>query len=38
MEFNEILINLRKQNGWSQEELGEKVNVSRQTVSIMLRH
>lgn len=33
MEFNEILINLRKQNGWSQEELGEKVNVSRQTVS-----
>lgn len=33
MKFNEKLIELRKQKGWSQEELGDKLNVSRQTVS-----
>ena len=33
MRFNENLLNLRKQKGWSQEELGYKLNVSRQTVS-----
>lgn len=33
MKFNEILLELRKQKGWSQEELGEKINVSRQTIS-----
>ena len=27
------IINLRKKNGWSQEELAEKMNVSRQAVS-----
>lgn len=27
------ILNLRKQNGWSQEELAEKLNVSRQSVS-----
>lgn len=27
------IINLRKKNGWSQEELAEKLNVSRQAVS-----
>ena len=27
------LIRLRKKNGWSQEELAEKTNVSRQAVS-----
>ena len=27
------IIRLRKKNGWSQEELAEKVNVSRQAVS-----
>ncbi|MDO4545539.1 MAG: helix-turn-helix transcriptional regulator, partial [Bacillota bacterium] len=29
----EKIINLRKKNGWSQEELAEKLNVSRQSVS-----
>lgn len=29
----EKIIALRKKNGWSQEELAEKVNVSRQSVS-----
>ena len=29
----EKIITLRKKNGWSQEELAEKVNVSRQSVS-----
>lgn len=27
------ILNLRKQNGWSQEELAEKLNVSRQSIS-----
>lgn len=33
MEFNEKLMKLRKQQGLSQEELGYKLNVTRQTVS-----
>lgn len=33
MEFQEKLMFLRKERGWSQEELGEKVSVTRQTVS-----
>lgn len=33
MEFNEKLIALRKEKGLSQESLGEKLNVARQTVS-----
>lgn len=33
MNFNEKLINLRKNQGLSQEELGLSLNVSRQTVS-----
>lgn len=33
MKFSEILQNLRKQQGLSQEELGEKLNVTRQTIS-----
>lgn len=33
MAFNDKLIELRKARGWSQEQLGETVNVSRQTVS-----
>lgn len=33
MNFNEKLINLRKEKGLSQEALGEKLNVARQTVS-----
>lgn len=33
MKFNEKLIELRKQKGLSQEELGYKLNVTRQTVS-----
>ena len=33
MKFNERLLDLRKKNGWSQEELGYKLDVSRQTVS-----
>lgn len=27
------IIELRKRNGWSQEELAEKLNVSRQSIS-----
>lgn len=27
------IITLRKKNGWSQEELAEKLNVSRQSIS-----
>lgn len=33
MKFNEKLLDLRKQKGWSQEELGNELNVSRQTIS-----
>ena len=33
MKFNERLLNLRKKNGWSQEELGYKIGVSRQSIS-----
>ncbi len=33
MIFADKLMNLRKKNGWSQEELAEKLNVSRQTIS-----
>lgn len=33
MEFHEKLMQLRKARGWSQEELGERLDVTRQTVS-----
>lgn len=33
MQFSEKLIALRKKNGWSQEELAEKLDVSRQAIS-----
>ena len=33
MEFNNKLYELRKQKGFSQEELGNRLNVSRQTIS-----
>lgn len=33
MIFADKMIELRKQNGWSQEELAAKLNVSRQSVS-----
>lgn len=33
MKFNEKLMELRKQKGWSQEELGNRLNVTRQTIS-----
>ena len=33
MNFNEKLIELRKSKGLSQDELGEKIGVSRQTIS-----
>lgn len=33
MTFSERLMQLRKQRGWSQEQLGEQLHVTRQTVS-----
>ena len=33
MKMSDKIIKLRKINGWSQEELGEKLNVSRQAIS-----
>ena len=33
MKFSEKLMNLRKQKGMSQEELADKLNVTRQTIS-----
>ena len=33
MTFSEKIINLRKAHGWSQEDLAEKLNVSRQAIS-----
>ncbi|MCO7109337.1 helix-turn-helix domain-containing protein [Gemmiger formicilis] len=33
MTFSDKLIALRKKAGWSQEELAERLNVSRQSVS-----
>lgn len=33
MKLSDKIIKLRKINGWSQEELGEKLNVSRQAIS-----
>ena len=33
MKFNDKLLDLRKKKGWSQEELGYKLDVSRQTIS-----
>ena len=33
MKFSERLIELRKSKGWSQEELGDRLDVTRQTVS-----
>ena len=33
MEFNNKLYNLRKQKGLSQEEIANRLNVSRQTIS-----
>ena len=33
MSIGKNILNLRKKNGLSQEQLGEKVNVTRQTIS-----
>lgn len=33
MNLAEKIISLRKQNGWSQEELAERLGISRQAVS-----
>jgi DNA-binding XRE family transcriptional regulator len=33
MKLSDKLVKLRKRNGWSQENLAEKLNVSRQAVS-----
>jgi len=33
MKFNDKLLDLRKKAGLSQEELGDKIDVSRQTIS-----
>ena len=34
MSLGENILNLRKKNGLSQEQLGEKTNVTRQTISM----
>ncbi|MGN0336182.1 MAG: helix-turn-helix transcriptional regulator [Lachnospiraceae bacterium] len=33
MKLTDKLVKLRKTNGWSQEDLAEKLNVSRQAIS-----
>jgi len=33
MKFEDKIIELRKERGWSQEELGNKLDTSRQTIS-----
>ena len=33
MTLSEKIMNLRKKNGWSQEELSERLDISRQSVS-----
>ena len=33
MTLSDKIIKLRKENGWSQEELAERLNVSRQAIS-----
>lgn len=33
MNFNQKIAQLRNDNNWSQEELAEKLNVSRQSIS-----
>ena len=33
MKLSDKIINLRKTNGWSQEDLAERLNVSRQAIS-----
>lgn len=33
MDFQTKLIELRKQKGWSQEQLGDMIGVTRQTIS-----
>ncbi len=33
MTLSEKIMNLRKKNGWSQEELAERLDISRQSVS-----
>lgn len=33
MTLSEKIISLRKKNGWSQEELAERLDISRQSVS-----
>ena len=33
MKLGEKILELRKKNGFSQEQLGEKINVTRQTIS-----
>lgn len=33
MKLSEKIVRLRKINGWSQEDLAEKINVSRQAIS-----
>lgn len=36
--MNNCLKELRKKNGWSQDYVAEKVNISRQTVSLIERN